>query len=733
MPTLSIAQFTDALKTKITSRDAFYDLLKQAGIASSSSLESDSGFSYRYSHMNQTTPSVYTDYFNNMPRDSGTQCLRVWDQWRSERQSRVPQHLWWYIRERMRMAFGVYPEPTDILSTIGSKYQVSALCAHISVEDPAMVAYTASASDGEADRQVRTTLGKFLKKHFILLTDEEIQHMDASHRADLSSELELLTGKDNILDVYRNMEGDNGCMRYSGDHFGIGRDRHPSNVYDAPGFAVAVMRDTQGRFKARAMTWTNPADPTDKRYIRVYGDGALERRLERNGFAMKHLAGAVLKRIALQTDERNSRVQVVMPYIDGPGGNGNDPESNGRFGLLLDDGIKLLTREERNQIVEATDDRYAAPGLTITEGKTWLTKLPANWGSYTCSVSGKEFNRQEHKPVPTVLTDGTIGDANAAEVEARSYVKVRNCGSIEWVWVSPTAPVFNHINYTWYESAENRSYWGFHKLDAGLYPDEQEWLTGDTETVDIGSFEYIKKADSVRLIDQDGIASQAHITQVPEGYVKLWKYESRPVFAHPESGFTTTRSGCKVHAALHDLKRLYDGSFEFERNTKQTAFFGRSCRVHKDDEQFDYDVTLHTAVMDDVRTVAARTVAARADGDYALRVIRGRATNNQLPIVVTDGVFSVGYRTSSMQPQNEIAALRSTIAAIEAAEDTAFGTLTGITEPAKYARWWARSIKALLDKFDEARAEYVAASAVLAAPAPQGESRFATARFSLAA
>ena len=106
---------------------------------------------------------------------------------------------WWLEREYHRLDAGVY-STTTTLENIANGY----LCAHAlhiatEADDPTMVAYTPSAEDGMRDKQIRTTLGRYLKKHCITLTDRQIQKFEQEHKADLSTTFLTAETVDDIM------------------------------------------------------------------------------------------------------------------------------------------------------------------------------------------------------------------------------------------------------------------------------------------------------------------------------------------------------------------------------------------------------------------------------------------------------------------------------------------------------------------------------------------------------
>ena len=55
---------------------------------------------------------------------------------------------------------------------------------HVSPSDPNMIAYTPDRACAEGDRQIKTTMGKFLRKFLLVVNDDVIAQLEASEHQD---------------------------------------------------------------------------------------------------------------------------------------------------------------------------------------------------------------------------------------------------------------------------------------------------------------------------------------------------------------------------------------------------------------------------------------------------------------------------------------------------------------------------------------------------------------------
>jgi hypothetical protein len=559
MPTANVKEL---FAQKITSREQFDKLLVEARVYTCNHNPT------RFTYYDQP---CYSCESLEVPGPYGY--LRAPFEWRTQGSNKAyywPQHAWWMLRERLRMALGIYTElPEDWSDLFDAGH-----CVHVSQEDQNMLAYTASVTDGENDRQVRIAPGKLARKLCLWLSDADVQALEASYRATMNDEIEFITGADQIAHAYQNMVGDSGCMRYSPGHFGLPGNLHPSMVYDAPGFALAVHR-VGDAIKGRAITWVNPADETDKRYVRVYGDSVLERKLKRKGYVHQNLYGALLKKIPWP----RQKDRYVMPYIDMPGG------GDGTYGRIEGDGILLITKQEFKQINEAFPYEGYAAKLQGTDGHTTLKPIPANAFSYTCAVDGQTYNRLQDRATKFYRADGTLAEARESNLPV-DCVWVRGSDD-DQSWPShPDCPRFEspRDGYFWVDNEKTRVLCGFVRLSPKHYPNDSAWFqkNAKSEIAQLPDGTYAKAADVVRklhLVDGTLVAQIVHESEVQDTDVLMHKDGHLRCVAAAGVEVRTTPSGRKVHPLVHDVVRRYDGVWDFKRNVTAVNVFRSTVYV----------------------------------------------------------------------------------------------------------------------------------------------------------
>lgn len=504
------------------------------------------------------------------------------------RGSNMAQPQWWVYREEARIQTGIY-ETSDVLNGLrnGFLYQYFP---HISKDDPTMVAYTPSYESAVVDKQVKSTLGRFLRKHAFFLDDNAIQALDAAHRAELTVEIKYAVTKDEIEFVYTNMEGDSGCMRYKGGHWSLPKGVHPSNVYEAPGMAVAYTQDASGTIKSRSLVWTNPDDPTDKRYLRLYGDvRLLKNKLEREGFQLKHFGGARIKRIPHPLDPEYS---YLMPYIDGPGGDQNN--DSGRWVVLDSDPnyIKIVSRDYASKINRIKRDTAAMAG-NHSAVRVSLATPPDTSG--VCGLTGVKYDMLagDVTIVKVLMADGRLVDAMASAISTATdghYRTARQCvnGKIASVYVgcAPyTGPIavpeiFTAGRDAHIDDEATRAYCGFVRLSGKYYEDDKTYfLSGDTEQLVDGT--RIKASDAMTIL-ADACASTVHISELDawreKGFVNASPLVAkRRALINPKGEQTgRTRGGTYFHKRIQADKftELFDGTWAEASKVDSVYVFG---------------------------------------------------------------------------------------------------------------------------------------------------------------
>lgn len=174
---------------------------------------------------------------------------------------------------------------------------------HISTQDPSMLAYYSSNREILRDKAVKIRPGRYLKKYFPKMSDDEIRETSALIGA---YTLTFHSSFEEMYEVYREMH-DNGvvesCM--SKDIFSM--KLHPLRVYDESDVELAVLRDGSGNPVGRALY-----NSRTREYPMIYGQWEkMHAALKAAGFTHGSLDGAEVNRIDYDS------VSLVMPYIDG--------------------------------------------------------------------------------------------------------------------------------------------------------------------------------------------------------------------------------------------------------------------------------------------------------------------------------------------------------------------------------------------------------------------------------
>lgn len=260
----------------------------------------------------------------------------------------------WQEREHSRFVSGAYHYP--VWDSEGwwqrfRHYGAPGHYAHISMEDPNMVAFTESPEKGERDIQTRMKPGRYLKKFlgpdsayvktqgYEGLTDKQVayyaewQQRGARPELDVikTAKLKFATTEDDIERVYR--KGPRSCM--DGHHGDGGRwpdGEHPCRIYAAGDLAVAYLETTDGKIAARQLVWPakkvmGRAYPSESNYD---SDGwasqsealsvaeALADRLKKDGYTSFYEDQRLFDGARLIKREWPSG-EYVMPYLDGTG------------------------------------------------------------------------------------------------------------------------------------------------------------------------------------------------------------------------------------------------------------------------------------------------------------------------------------------------------------------------------------------------------------------------------
>jgi hypothetical protein len=199
---------------------------------------------------------------------------------------------------------------------------------YVAESDKTRLAYTRDERSGEDDRQVLTSLGKYLKRHWPDMSDHIIRDFVAKYATAATFRIEHTT--EAIVNAVQN--GPASCMQFNEDAEDEREQldnlgHHPYEVY-APcyGWHVATRREG-GRITGRALLMQRDNDEANQKYyVRTYRrkdgesysqpDDELMQWLNSQGYS--HHGAWKGERLAyIATSRRHADSEFIAPYIDG--------------------------------------------------------------------------------------------------------------------------------------------------------------------------------------------------------------------------------------------------------------------------------------------------------------------------------------------------------------------------------------------------------------------------------
>lgn len=587
MPTTQAIAFSG----KITSYEAYAEACNQAGCRTD--------VAHDYGHTNSSNFASDLPYSGTYIRFNRNEIAKVWH----------------HHREMLRRVYNVYPERSSTMKMVIQVFRLEPFHINISREDPNMVIFTPSSDDGRADRQVRTTFGKLVRKLCPSLTDDDVRKLEAAHRSETDPVFQVARTVEEIYGVYTGMDGDTGCMRYKSDHFGLDEPGHPSNAYCAPGMGVAYTTEEDGTIKSKAVIWDNPKDASDKRYVRIYGDPVLKVKLERAGYVQSHLEGALLsahtaRRMPDETrdedDERDEDDVVeaeynpnrfLMPYLDGPGGSQGDtqgccvarfPEDNGMF--------RVISLKVADAIKKALGFGYSGSAKT-TEGYVDVVQLDATAFDFTCALSGATFNLLTNpQVVALVYHEGKKQRAlRDAAIAAGFLASVKDWNAVASNWESilvvggdySTSFYCNHLGRM-LDTLDNKRAAGYSELSVELGYTPGQWEQGLIGCPRDGVTLYARKTDTTLVFDATSLTRFYHDSDIAAlkktgNYVAVLPCVNQKYLAHKNCArLVILPSGKRAIQSIHSVKRRYDGVYDLTKNLTATQWFGNPVWISKD-------------------------------------------------------------------------------------------------------------------------------------------------------
>jgi hypothetical protein len=251
----------------------------------------------------------------------------------------------WFTREHLK--YRLHPAVYSMFHKLYRPHDWQQLLLewpHKSETDPNRLAYTRDERSGEADRQVVTTIGKYLTRHFPDAPSDLIRDIVAEHTYGGSI---FLTNNPEVM-VKAVINGPASCMSKD---FSLlcddGQYRHPYAVYDPDlGWAMAVRSDPNEGIMGRCLVWRGDhnGDADYKCFVRSYkrernershsgADEAIELWLKSQGYEKVGYwpDGLELAQYQLRSGG------WLMPYIDG----GTQEVDVTSRGIIITDGGEM--------------------------------------------------------------------------------------------------------------------------------------------------------------------------------------------------------------------------------------------------------------------------------------------------------------------------------------------------------------------------------------------------------
>lgn len=244
------------------------------------------------------------------------------------------------VHESARRQFVLRAEQWDLHPAVGRAWELARPVdhhqlvlewPHRSESDPSRLAYTKDWRDWSADKQLITTVGKYLTRHFPSLADHQIRDIVALTTE--AHEMGISYDTDEFVRIAN--EGPDSCMNWSGDS----RDHwvHPYRAYDpAYGWGIAY-RKSDGRIDGRCIV-----NDESKTFVRSfkrgpgysYSDEVLEAWLVERGYCK---ADSWRGHYLAVVPDDYRRLEFVAPYLDGDVRSVRTSQHKGIDALLVDE------------------------------------------------------------------------------------------------------------------------------------------------------------------------------------------------------------------------------------------------------------------------------------------------------------------------------------------------------------------------------------------------------------
>lgn len=447
---------------------------------------------------------------------------------------------WWVYREQARVLNQVY-KVTDTLKKLNNYFPVFA---HISLDDPKLVAFTPDVNCGESDKQVRISIGKLLSKYLPVLSQKAIQDAITDHESELNPEILWASGEE-LTDIYKNQMGGIGaCM--SKNHWVV----HPTVAYHTDEIKLAYLKKGSN-IVARTLVY-EPKDKSKKVFIRMYPSGhALEKHLKDLGYTPGDFIGAKLNTVNLANNK------YAMPYLDGNNDLGRAYYSSI---ALIDNQITVLNPAQIKAINSLYPSNSYYTSSHTADGTVTLKNVVSKLFIQKCAISNKTYSLLTAENTVAVFCNNKEGLALSSELPSTWLSgKALNGNSL---YSHPTN-IFNVDGQLRVSSVKELTDQGYKQLDKELYPNLSEhWFNSPRITT---SGKNIKPSDAFFVYHYDGKNNVTHVYHPLEIKVRQFYKLACGNYCTKDSKHLVTTSGKKVLPNVNTFYTCIDNTYSIRR------------------------------------------------------------------------------------------------------------------------------------------------------------------------
>lgn len=395
----------------------------------------------------------------------------------------------WHTREQIK--YSLHPAVEKALASDHRPHDWHLLTLewpHISETDSSRIAYTRDERAGMADRQVITTVGKYITRHFPTMPDHEVRNLAALFAVGDSCKFVHTMAEM----LYHLVNGPSSCMARDFDvRCDDGVRRHPYQVYDPKyGWHMAVFV-RNGATLGRALCMR---EGDTGYYVRSYrrddnyshSDERLESWLESQGYSKQSYWESDTKLAYYEV----SGGGILAPYIDGGHqyvdicGNHLEISSSGEFECNNTSGYAEGGGEECSDCGERFSD---GDGYWVGryEDSQVCSDCCDNYYYYAYGARGNQYYVHTDNVVHVgdeVYHEDYLGDNGIIELENGDYALMDDCVC---------------INDEWYEFEDSRIVrceddGEYYLEDEGCWQCQESgnWYSDDVESIEVDCKQY---------------------------------------------------------------------------------------------------------------------------------------------------------------------------------------------------------------------------------------------------